>query len=226
MTAPDWYERNARRYDRLEPGLDGDIAFYVGLAGRWAPPVLELGCGTGRVTLAIADAGIPIVGLDRSAAMLREARCKAGTRRDVDWILADMRSFALRRRFGLIVIPFRSFMHLLTCDDQRAVLRCVHDHLEAGGVLALNIFNRPRLGPGERSSVVRSQPAGGDAYRGRPIRFTEADDMRALLERAGFAVEALYGWFDGRPYGPDSTEQMWVVRRIRQAGRDGLHVGQ
>ena len=85
--------------------------------------VLELGCGTGRVTIPIARAGVEVVGLDNAPAMLDVARRKAAAAGvDVRWVTADMRSFQLEQRFGLVIIPFRSFLHLLTDADQLACL--------------------------------------------------------------------------------------------------------
>lgn len=138
--ASEYYEQ-AELYDQLNPGLPGDVEFYLGLARSATPPVLELGCGTGRVTIPIARAGVPIVGLDAAAPMIAIAQHKAEGVRDVRWIEGDMRCFALDERFGLVFIPYRSFLHLLTTEDQLQALATIHKHLQPGGRLALNIFN-------------------------------------------------------------------------------------
>lgn len=135
------YDDQAEHYDLLHPGLTGDVEFYCALARESLPPVLELGCGTGRVTIPIAREGIPIVGLDCSAPMLEFARRKAEGLPGVRWELGDMRDFSLRERFGLVVIPYRSFLHLLTTQDQQSALASIYHHLLPGGRLALNIFN-------------------------------------------------------------------------------------
>src|SRR5687767_5211423 len=86
-----------------------DIPFYVGLAQEAAAAgqaVLELGCGTGRVTLPIAEAGVEVVGVDSAPAMLDVARQKAAGRENPRWVEADMTSFRLDQRFGLAIIPF------------------------------------------------------------------------------------------------------------------------
>jgi SAM-dependent methyltransferase len=208
----DWYDENAERYDLLEPGLPGDAAFYMSLARACAPPVLELGCGTGRVALEIAAAGIPTVGLDRSPGMLRVAARKAAGREPAAWVVGDMRAFGFRRPFGLICIPHRGFLHALTRADQEAVLRCCVHHLRPGGRLALNVANPPL------PLLTRAGAHGGGAlfgtpHRGLRIRYVRADEMRDLLRAAGLTVEVLYGWFDGRPFVSTSTEQVWVARR-------------
>jgi SAM-dependent methyltransferase len=138
----------AEFYDQVVPyRARADIAFFVEEAARSGGPVLELGCGTGRVLIPIARAGVDIVGLDGSPAML--ARCRetlafepADVRNHVVGLIeGDMRRFRLGRRFRLATIPFRPFLHLLTVDDELACLRTIHEHLEPDGRLILDIFN-------------------------------------------------------------------------------------
>jgi ubiquinone/menaquinone biosynthesis C-methylase UbiE len=118
-----------------------DLDFYVGEAQSARPPVLELACGTGRVTLPIAREGVPVVGVDSSARMLDRAREKVD-RQDlpVRWVQADMREFQLEERFGLAIIPARSFLHLLNPSDQIQALSNIHRHLLPGARLILNFF--------------------------------------------------------------------------------------
>lgn len=134
-------EEAASRYDVTAPGLPGDVDFYLSLAREASPPVLELGCGNGRVTIPIARAGIPIVGLDVSEPMLRRARERSAGLDNVRWVEGDMRDFSLAERFGLVIIPYRSFQLLMTVEEQKSALRCIHRHLQEGGRLAFNIFN-------------------------------------------------------------------------------------
>src|SRR6476469_762992 len=138
------YYRHPERYDRTSPGIPGDVDFYVGLAREAAGPVLELGCGTGRVTLAIAQAGIPVVGLDREANMLAAAVRKTGGCANPCWVLGDMAGFALAQTFELVLIPYRSFQHLANGDEQRAALGCIRRHLRPGARLAFDLTN-PRI---------------------------------------------------------------------------------
>jgi SAM-dependent methyltransferase len=123
-----------------------DIEFYVALARESGGPVLELGCGTGRVLLPTARAGIEIVGLDCSAAMLERCRVKLRAERDdvrqrVHLLRGDMAAFALGRRFALITTPFRSFQHLLRVDEQLACLAAARRQLAPGGRLVLEVFH-------------------------------------------------------------------------------------
>ena len=132
-------------YDLMHGGYAGDIPFYVEEAQRAEPPVLELACGTGRVLIPTAQAGVPIWGLDLTAAMLAHAELKiaelpVADRERITLRPGDMRDFDLPERFGLVTIPFRSFLHLLTVDDQIAALENIRRHLRPGGRLALNFF--------------------------------------------------------------------------------------
>lgn len=139
------YALSAQYYD-LAYGRDarqGDQAFWLDLARRTGGPVLEAGCGTGRVLLEIARAGIPIDGLDISAPMLGILRGKLrGEPRGekVDLFQADMRDFSIPRKYRLITLPFRPFQHLYTVDDQLRALDNFRDHLDHEGLLALNVF--------------------------------------------------------------------------------------
>lgn len=135
----DWPEY----YDIVSSGLDHDVEFYTELIRETKGPVLELGCGTGRVTLPAARTGKKIIGLDSSSAMLDKAVWKAKMARAEENLLfieGDMRCFQLEERFSLVIIPYRSFQHLLSIKDQIAALKHIYQHLIPKGILAFNIF--------------------------------------------------------------------------------------
>lgn len=139
-----------RMYPQKLPGspVAGDVEFYLAQARRMNGPVLELGVGTGRVALPLANAGFPVTGLDLSPAMLRVLRRKLEAfppRAPVRLFRANMTRFRLGRKFRLIIIPFRAFQHVLSAEEQRECLRCVRHHLARGGRFILDIFD-PRLG--------------------------------------------------------------------------------
>jgi len=121
-----------------------DIPFYVEEA-RAAGSVLELGCGSGRILIPTAAAGVSITGLDLSEAMLARCRQKLApqppeVRRRVRLIRGSMTNFDCGETFQLVTTPFRSFQHLVTIEDQLACLRSVHRHLAHDGILILDMF--------------------------------------------------------------------------------------
>jgi SAM-dependent methyltransferase len=130
----DFYDPIA--YDAGTAGVPGDIDFFLELAKESHAaglPVLELACGTGRVAIPIAQAGVRVVGLDLNKGMLDRAREKSVGLSTASWVEGDMRSFAIEERFGLIYIPARSFQHLLTVADQHTMGdSCVPNVLSAG----------------------------------------------------------------------------------------------
>jgi SAM-dependent methyltransferase len=146
MSCPE-YECFAEFYDHVVPYRSRpDVEFFVSLAREAGGPVLEVGCGTGRVLLPCARAGVPVVGLDVAPSMLDVLRQSLAREPDevrarVRVVEGDMRSFDLGERFALVMLPFRSFQHMLTQDDQRAALRRLRAHLAPGGRLVLDLFN-------------------------------------------------------------------------------------
>jgi SAM-dependent methyltransferase len=134
-------------YDAL-PTVSGraDLDFYLDCAAQARGPILELGCGTGRVLMPVAEAGHTICGLDLSAAMLAKCKAKVAAlprelQSRVKLIQADMAAFKLPDRFKLVITPFRPFQHLQSVDEQTACLHAVHEHLAPGGRLILDVFH-------------------------------------------------------------------------------------
>lgn len=247
----DYYfdERIAEAYDADVAGsaaAQEDVPFYVQLAAEAAAAgqaVFELGCGTGRVAIPMAQAGARVVGLDNSPAMLAVARRKAQALgvTGISWVEADMASFVLGERFGLIVIPLNSFLLLLSGAAQKACLDAVLRHLEPSGRLALAIFNPAtiqivRWSREDREVWLRlQQPAGAERgllqesriqvrlsedgaviqrlAKNLRLRWVYRHEMEALLTGCGLEVEALYGGFDQRPFAEDSQVMVWVARR-------------
>ncbi len=126
-------------------GRTQDVAFYRDAARDFGDPVLELGCGTGRITMALAEAGKRITGLDNSERMLERAVKKRAAlpveaRERVHLVQGNMAGFDLGEKFRLIIIPFRPFQHLLEVHQQMNCLECVRKHLAPGGRLILDVF--------------------------------------------------------------------------------------
>ena len=135
--------RDGRHYDELIRSLAlTDLPFYAEEAQPARGPVLELGCGTGRLTIPIADSGVEIVGLDRSDSMLDYARTKADAAgAHITWVEADCRSFELGRKFALIFKAFNSMQHLHDHASLTALFGKVGNHLADGGRFVFDVFN-------------------------------------------------------------------------------------
>ena len=135
-------------YDAENPDPEPDVGFYRMLSAAPSGRILDLGCGTGRITLPLARAGFHLTGLDLSAEMLARGKGKdAGN--DVEWILGDACDFALGSTFDLIIETGGTFQHQLTRDDQEAFLACVRDHLTPNGRYVTNCWFPARNVPDE-----------------------------------------------------------------------------
>jgi SAM-dependent methyltransferase len=129
-------------YDAAYGWWVGDIPFYAALARASRGPVLEVACGTGRVHLPLLQAGVVLDGFDLHTGMLDVLRRKAAALGLKPRVMqADMRDFTMPRRYDLIVIPFRAFLHNPTTDDELRTLRTCREHLESGGRLVLDLFH-------------------------------------------------------------------------------------
>jgi SAM-dependent methyltransferase len=114
--------------------------FYLEEAGKTCGRVLEMACGSGRLTIPIAQSGIETVGADLSKPMLDTGRAKArGAGVDVQFFEADMRSFDLPGKFSTILIPGNSLLHLFTLEDLTRCFRCVRRHLAPNGRLVFDV---------------------------------------------------------------------------------------
>lgn len=141
------YDAWADVYDAVYAYVRHDIPFYVSEARRAGGPVLELGCGTGRVAIELARAGLDVVGVDFSPRMLETARrniAEAGEMPGkVTLVEADMRGFAPEQvggPFPLAIIPFRAFLSLLSVPDEISALENAKRHLVPGGELIIDLF--------------------------------------------------------------------------------------
>jgi SAM-dependent methyltransferase len=140
---------DAELYDYEYRRRRADVSFYCQLAGQALGSggrVLELACGSGRVTTGLLRAGHHVVGLDVSLPMLRQAAAHIGrlgraARARSALVCADMRSFALGIRFPVVIMAFNAFEHLYTRVEVRECLDRVRAHLEPGGRLMFDVQN-------------------------------------------------------------------------------------
>lgn len=126
-------------YDLENGEFEPDGLLLLEIARKTGNPVLELGCGTGRLTIPMAQNGVDITGLDIVPGMLDRARQKAGGL-PIQWVLADARSCSLDRTFRMIFESGSVFQHMLTRPDQEAFLARVSAHLDDEGVFVFGSF--------------------------------------------------------------------------------------
>jgi ubiquinone/menaquinone biosynthesis C-methylase UbiE len=149
------YDVISRYYDIEHRGLTEDIELYRQFAARNDGAVLVVGSGTGRVALALASPGREVWGLDNNAAMLEIARrspCPVG---DVSWREADMTAFEFDKSFSLIVVPLDTFTSLRSVEQQRAALLKIGEHLNAAGLLVVDVVNPITLPTASEEGLVR-----------------------------------------------------------------------
>jgi Methyltransferase domain. len=140
------FENTAGLYDLdNRDNLIDDIPFYIEYAKRQRGEILELGCGTGRVSLALAAEGFNITGLDLSQEMLDVFRGKPADKPELDnkitLIRGNMADFTFDRKFSMIIAPFRAFQCLTDNNDITNSLACIRNHLTDNGIFIVNVFN-------------------------------------------------------------------------------------
>jgi SAM-dependent methyltransferase len=217
-------------YERWAAAMTDDVPFYVELAVEADGPVVELAVGNGRVAVPVAEAiGRPLLGIDISPAMLAQARAKADAAGvGLELREGDMRELALDAPAALIYCPARGLMHLPTWAERREVFERVAASLQPGGRFAWNAFVfsphiaveldgewhdtpvRHRVDYTVTDSRIDLTLPSGDRI---PLWWSTRAEWEGLLDVAGLEVEALYGWFDRRPFDAESREFVWVARR-------------
>ncbi len=228
------YDAIARIYDPWSRSVTEDIDFYVELALETVGPVVELAVGTGRIAIPIAEAGVPVIGVDQSEGMLGVARELAharGVDNLVDLRVGDLREPPVPERVPLVICPFRSLLHL---PDETERLRALHaalSLLEPGGRFVFDVFAPSREDidetdgrwlerePGiferadwdEEARRLTLTVRSGKSAATMALHWLEASDWLALIDRAGLEIEASYGWFDRRPY-VDEEDMIFVCR--------------
>jgi SAM-dependent methyltransferase len=226
MTYPQQF---AREYDRWAADMTDDVPFYVELAKDADGPVVELAVGTGRVAIPVARAiGRRVVGIDLSPDMLAQAR--DANEPLLDLRLGDMRDLELDEPAALIYCPFRALLHLPTWTDRRRVFERAARSLLPGGRFAWNAFAFDHAIASRLDGLRQEEPiphtlryAVGDGRVDIVLDTGEASSLwwatknewLGLIDVAGLELEALYGWFDRRPFDDESREFVFITRRPR-----------
>ena len=229
------YDRIARIYDPWSASVREDVDLYVEEALASGGPVVELAVGTGRIAVPVAQAGISVIGVDESPGMLAVAREYAereGVSGLLDLRVGDLRTPPVDERVPLVAIPFRSLLHMPDEDEKLRALEAAAALLEPGGRLVFDVFTPSRRDieetdglwlerePGiferadwnERERTLVLSVRGRDEAATMNLHWLSPPEWHALIERAGLEVDALYGWFDRRPW-DGHEDQIWVGRR-------------
>jgi SAM-dependent methyltransferase len=229
------YDPIAGIYDPWSRSVTEDVGFYVEHALAAGGPVVELAVGTGRIAIPIALAGVKVIGVDTSSEMLSIARSAAetaGVERNLDLRVGDLSDPPVPERVPLAICPFRSLLHMGTEADKIRSLRAAHALLEAKGRFVFDVFAPSREDidethgrwherePGifelalwdEGTRRLRLSVRSGDASATFDLHWLSAPEWQRLIDEAGFVLEALFGWFDGRPYAGEE-DMVFVCRR-------------
>ena len=230
------YDPIARVYDPWSASVIEDVEFYVEEARAFGGPVVELACGTGRIAVPVAKAGIGVIGVDASAGMLEVAQAYAraeGVEALLDLRQGDMREPPVEERVPLVLIPFRSLLHMTTEADRLRALAAANELLLPGGRLVFDvfapsredvedthgrwlerepgIFERADWDEGERTLTLSVRR--GEEASMMLLAWLSPPEWRQLLDRAGFELVAQWGWFDRRPYAGGEDVVFAATRR-------------
>jgi SAM-dependent methyltransferase len=230
------YDAIARLYDPWSRSVTEDVPFYVEEARRVRPgPVVELGVGTGRIAVPIAAEGTRIIGVDSSLEMIEVCREQAelvGVSHLIDLRLGDFRKPPVEERVPLVICPFRSYLHLRTASDRLTALTAAYQLLIPSGRLVFDVFTPSQADVAEthgrwlerepgiferaewdlRRRTLTLSVRGPEGETTMTLAWLSTEEWHGLLERAGFTVDACYGWFDRRPY-TGGEDSIWVCRR-------------
>ena len=225
-----WDEAFADRYEEWSAQMTADAAFYVSLAREADGPVVELAIGNGRVAIPVAQAiGRKVLGVDTSAAMLRQARTNAAAAGvELELRESDMRELALDEPAALIYCPFRALLHLPTWADRRRTFERVAESLRPRGRFAWNAFafdhqiaarldgqhhDEPvphiiRYAVGDNRIDITLDDGGTSS-----LWWATKNEWLGLADVAGLEIEASYGDFDRKPLDDQSREYVFIARR-------------
>ena len=165
---------------KLEPGCEGDAAFYLSLLHVNPAKVLELGCGAGRLSFELSKYGHSVAGIDIAESMLRIAKLRRGRLENswasrVKFIAADMTTFSMPGTFHLVIAPYFALNHLPSQEAVLATFMRAAEHLEPDGCFAMHVHDIDRL----------SRPLEQEAATQVTIRYDSAGNKLRLhmLER-------------------------------------------
>ena len=250
------FDAFARFYDADYRDYVDDFDLILTLAQETGDPVLELGCGTGRLLAPLAAQQHDVTGIDVSGALLAQARAKLASvaeAQHVKLVQADMRTYDLPRKdYAFAFCTSNTFMHLTTPEDQLQALRNTHRHLRRGAALLIDLFNPDVVRVVQIDGMQEYADRWTDAATGRQVvkwvvrtvdwaqqlqdtvftyeetlpdgstrrtvcpftlRFLWRNEAELMLQAAGFAVEQVWGDFEGSDYDAASDHLILLARK-------------
>jgi SAM-dependent methyltransferase len=234
-------ERVANRYDESTTDLsapdvvDPVVNFLVDLA--FDGTALELGIGTGRIALPLAQRGVRVHGIDLSDAMVAKLRSKAGADQ-ISVTIGDFATTAVEGRFSVAYLVFNTIMNLTTQDEQVACFRNVAAHLLPGGCFVIEVMvpDLQRLPPGERvrAFTVSATRLGFDEYDvasqglishhywavdgklegdSMPFRYVWPAELDLMARLAGMSLRERWSGWNREPFTSDSRSHVSVWQK-------------
>jgi SAM-dependent methyltransferase len=240
-------ERVAERYDESAAGMfepavvDPVVDLLADLAGHGA--ALELGIGTGRIALPLAQRGVRVHGIDLSGAMVARLRAKPGAEQ-IGVTIGDFAATTVEGRFSVAYLVFNTIMNLTTQDGQIACFQNVAAHLEPGGCFVIEVMvpALQRLPPGETVRAFNVSPThlGFDEYDvasqglishhysvvdgdldvlSMPFRYVWPAELDLMARLAGMTLRERWGGWRREPFTGDSTKHVSVWEKTASRSR-------
>jgi SAM-dependent methyltransferase len=227
---------DARSTDMFDPAVvDPTVTFLAELAGGGT--ALELGIGTGRIAVPLRGRGVPVHGIDVSAAMIERLRAKDGAE-DIGVTAGDFATVRVGQTFRLVYLVFNTIMNLTTQDEQVACFGNVARHLEPGGhfVIEVGVPDLRRLPPGEtvRAFTVSADRLGFDEYDvaaqglvshhywladgqleslSMPFRYVWPAELDLMARLAGMTLSQRWSDWHRAPFTAESTSHVSVWQK-------------